>query len=163
MLNKFLKRRLKQTALAVHVNKNLPKQVNSTNIKEALNVLSEIYEIESLHDYCQDEGLDLITTLYERKCELEKVLIPLKDVQESMFFSVYISCISGIYAFLNIKSIFLLIIFIVTVCVLVIVLKYNLLFKSHVYEHNKKDCLIDLVHEKELTMVNEILDKLLSE
>ena len=27
---------------------------------------------------------------------------------------------------------------------LVIVLKYNLLFKSHVYEHNKKDCLIDL-------------------
>lgn len=47
-------------------------------------------------------------------------------------------------------------------CVLVIVLKYNLLFKSHVYENNKKDCLIDLVHEKELTMVNEILDKLLS-
>ena len=46
MLNKFLKRRLKQTALAVHVNKNLPKQVNSTNIKEALNVLSEIYEID---------------------------------------------------------------------------------------------------------------------
>lgn len=159
MLNKFLKRRIKQTALAIHVNNNLPKKVNSTNIKEALKRLNEIYEIESLNDYCKEEGLDLITTLYKRKCELEKVILPLNDIRETMLFTIYISIISGIYAFLNTKSMFLLSIFIFVLCFSVCFLKYDLLFKSHVYEN----CLIDLCYEKELEIVNLILDKLLSE
>lgn len=163
MLNKFLKRKIKQTALAIHVNENLPKKVNSTNIKEALKCLNEIYKIESLNDYCKEVGLDLITTLYERKCELEKVIIPLNDIRATMLFTLYISFISGISAFLSTKSMLLLLIFIFVVCFLVWFLKYDLLLKSHVYENDKKDSLIDLCYEKELEIVNEILDKLLSE